>query len=279
MGHQLLIALLLFCCPSTLLSQDTTKTNSLSTTKIWLASQVLPGSGQVINKQYWKIPIFYAGMGSLGYMGYRANKEYRKIYDEYHQPYYSPEEKYRFEEKWTRYKMQRNICYIGASAFYIASVADALMVQTKDTHSPFTAMMFSALVPGMGQIYNQKPWKLPFVYGGLASIYYIIDFNQRGYKRFGDALKQWPNDEFGGTRPEKDLIVLRNGYRRNRDLAIIGISAFYLLNIIDAYVDAHFFSWDMSDDLAYNIEPLIQSNMAINPDAGITLGLRLNFNF
>ncbi|HZJ73178.1 MAG TPA: DUF5683 domain-containing protein [Perlabentimonas sp.] len=274
-----MIALLLFCCPSTLLSQDTTKTNSLSTTKIWLASQVLPGSGQVINKQYWKIPIFYAGMGSLGYMGYRANKEYRKIYDEYHQPYYSPEEKYRFEEKWTHYKMQRNICYIGASAFYIASVADALMVQTKDTHSPFTAMMFSALVPGMGQIYNQKPWKLPFVYGGLASIYYIIDFNQRGYKRFGDALKQWPNDEFGGTRPEKDLIVLRNGYRRNRDLAIIGISAFYLLNIIDAYVDAHFFSWDMSDDLAYNIEPLIQSNMAINPDAGITLGLRLNFNF
>ena len=226
------------------------------------------------------MPVFYAGMGSMAYLGYQANREYHKIYKEYHQPHYSPEEKYRFEEKWTRYKMQRNLYYIGASAFYVASVADALLVRTKDTHSPFTAMIFSALVPGMGQIYNQKPWKLPIVYGGLASIYYVIDFNQRGYKRFGNAQKQFPNDEFEGTRSEKDLIVLRNAYRRNRDLAVIGISAFYLLNIIDAYVDAQFFDWDMSDNLAYRVEPLIQSNaMALNPNTGLTLGLRFNFNF
>lgn len=214
------------------------------------------------------------------YMSYQANKEYRKIYDEFHQPFYGPEEKYRFEEDWMRYKTQRNLYIIGASAFYAASVADALIVRTKNDHSPLTAMVFSALLPGMGQIYNQKLWKLPFVYGGLASIYYVIDFNQRGYKRFGNAIKLRPNDEFAGTRSEKDLIVIRNAYRRNRDLAIIGISAFYLLNVIDAYVDAHFFSWDISDDLAYNFEPLIQRNvMALDSQGSLTLGLRFNFNF
>ncbi len=279
-GHYILIALLLFLCPSKLFSQDSGKIDTLSTAKVWLISQVLPGSGQVINKQYWKIPVFYAGMGSMAYMGYRANKEYRKIYDEFQQPFYGPEEKYRFEEDWMRYKTQRNLYIIGASAFYVASVADALIVRTKDDHSPLTAMVFSALLPGMGQVYNQKLWKLPFVYGGLASVYYVIDFNQRGYKRFGNAIKLRPNDEFAGTRSEKDLIVIRNAYRRNRDLAIIGISAFYLLNVIDAYVDAHFFSWDISDDLAYNFEPLIQRNvMALDSPGTLTLGLRFNLNF
>ena len=280
MGLHILIALLLFLCSSKIYSQDSTRVDSLSTSKVWLASQALPGSGQFINKQYWKIPVFYTGMGTMAYMGYRANKEYHKIRDQYNEPYYGPEEKYRFEEQWMRYKMHRNLYFIGASAFYVASIADALMVRTKTTHSPLTAMVFSTLLPGMGQVYNKKPWKLPFVYGGLASIYYVIDFNQRIYQRMGTAIKEWPNDEFGGKRTEQDLLVIRNGYRRNRDMAIIGISVFYLLNIIDAYVDAQFFSWDISDDLAYNFEPLIQNNvMAKNSSTSLTLGLRFNFNF
>jgi len=132
----------------------------------------------------------------------------------------------------------------------------------------------------MGQVYNQNPWKLPFVYGGIASIYYVVDFNQRGYKRFGTALLEYPNNEFGQTRSESDLIYLRNGYRRNRDLAIIGMAGFYLLNIIDAYVDAHFFDWDISDDLAFNFEPMIFNNaMAKKPSQNLTVGLRLNLNF
>lgn len=275
-----MIALLLFFHTTSGYAADPTKLDSISSAKVWLASQVVPGSGQVINRQYWKIPIFYAGMGSMVYMGLQANDKYHATLNKYNQPYYSPLEKYRFEEQWTQYRIQRNLFYAGAGAFYIASVADALIVRNKEKHSPLTASVLSALLPGMGQVYNQKPWKLPFVYGAIASIYYVIDFNQRGYKRFGTALLEYPNNEFGQIRSESDLIYLRNGYRRNRDLAIIGMAGFYLLNIVDAYVDAHFFDWDISDDLAFNFEPLIFSNpMANNTNQNLTLGLRLNFNF
>jgi len=275
-----MIALLLFFHTTSGYAADPTKLDSISSAKVWLASQVVPGSGQVINRQYWKIPIFYAGMGSMVYMGLQANDKYHATLNKYNQPYYSPLEKYRFEEQWTQYRIQRNLFYAGAGAFYIASVADALIVRNKEKHSPLTASVLSALLPGMGQVYNQKPWKLPFVYGAIASIYYVIDFNQRGYKRFGTALLEYPNNEFGQIRSESDLIYLRNGYRRNRDLAIIGMAGFYLLNIVDAYVDAHFFDWDISDDLAFNFEPLIFSNpMANTANQNLTLGLRLNFNF
>ncbi len=279
-GHHILIALLLFFYSTLSNAAEPSKLDSISNAKIWLASQIIPGSGQVINKQYWKIPVFYAGMGSMIYMGTQANQKYHATLNEYNQPFYSPEEKYRFEEKWTQQRVQRNLYYAGATAFYIASVADALIVRTKEKHSPLTATVLSALMPGMGQIYNQKPWKLPFVYGGIASIYYVIDFNQRGYNRFGTALLQYPDNEFGPSRSESDLIFLRNGYRRNRDLAIIGMAGFYLLNVIDAYVDAHFFDWDMSDDLAVNFEPIIFNNQMVNnSNPNLTLGLRFNLNF
>jgi hypothetical protein len=260
--------------------QPEVKKDSLSSTQLWLAAQFLPGSGQVINRQYWKAPVFYAGMGSMLYMGVQANKRYHATIDEYNLPYYSPEEKFRFEEKWTQQRMQRNLFYVGAGFFYAASVADALVVYNKGKHSPQTATLLSALIPGMGQIYNQKLWKVPFVYGGIASIYYVIDFNQRGYKRMGTALKLYPDNEFGPIRTQADLIYLRDAYRRNRDLAIIGMAGFYLLNIIDAYVDAHFHYWDISDDLAFNFEPIIfDGAFANNPHSSLTLGLRLNFNF
>jgi hypothetical protein len=91
---------------------------------------------------------------------------------------------------------------------------------------------------------------------------------------------QYPDNEFGPSRSESDLIFLRNGYRRNRDLAIIGMAGFYLLNVIDAYVDAHFFDWDMSDDLAVNFEPIIFNNQMVNnSNPNLTLGLRFNLNF
>jgi hypothetical protein len=279
-GHQILIALLLFFYSPLAFGITPAKLDSITPRQVWLAAQVLPGLGQVINKQYWKVPIFYAGMGSMVYLGIEANKNYHATVNEFNQPYYSPLEKYRFEEKWTRYRIQRNLYYIGATSFYIASVADALMVRTKEKHSPLTATILSTLMPGMGQVYNQKLWKVPFVWGGMATIYYVIDFNQRGYKRFGDALKTWPDNEYGSIRSQADLLFLRNGYRRNRDLSIIGFTAFYVLNIIDAYVDAHFFDWDISDNLALNFEPIILNDvLAYSTNQNLTLGLKLNINF
>ena len=279
-GHQLLIALLLFICSSSTQGATPVKLDSITTTQLWLASQLLPGSGHIIHHQYWKAPLFYAGMGSMAYLGVQANRRYHAVMDEYDQPFYSPEEKYRFEEKWTQFRMQRNLFYVGAGVFYAASVADALMANTKGEHSPQTATVLSVLLPGLGQIYNHKPWKVPFVYGGIASVYYIVDFNQRGYKRAGTAIRDYPDNEFGTIRTMDDLIYLRDAYRRNRDLAIIGMAGFYLLNVIDAYVDAHLHYWDISDDLAFNLRPVIFNNtLAFRSKSGLSLGLHFNYNF
>lgn len=275
-----MIALLLFFQSNEAFSLQPVKLDSLSAKQVWLAAHILPGSGQLINKQYWKIPVFYTGMGSMLYFGLQANENYHNTQNEFNKPIYGPEEEFRFKEKWTAYKVERNIFYAGAVAFYVASVADAMIVKTKGKHSPTTATILSTLVPGMGQVYNQKLWKVPVVFGGMAALYYVIDFNQRGYKRFGEAYKQYPNDEFGGIWGKTELLYLRDAYRRNRDLSIIGMFGIYILNIIDANVDAHFFDWDISDDLAFKVEPVINGGYSsFNPYSEPSFGLRFRYNF
>lgn len=280
-GHQILIALLLYFWSFPVSAKSPVNLDSLSTEQVWLAAQLLPGSGQAINKQYWKLPVFYSGMSSMIYMGYKANQNYKRIKNEYDPLYYGPEEEIRFKERWIPHKLQRNLYYTGAAAFYIASVADALIVKNKGTHSPATATILSTLMPGLGQIYNQKLWKVPVVYGGLGTLYYMVDFNQRGFKRFGEAYQTFPNDEFGGARGKDELKFLRDAYRRNRDLTIMALFGFYVLNIIDANVDAHFFNWDITDDLALNMEPLF-NNSIMTGRGNVTepsAGFKIKFNF
>ena len=279
-GHHLLVALLLFFQGGFCFASQTEKTDSLSPRQFWLMSQFLPGSGQIVNKQYWKVPVFYAGMGSMLYLGSQANQNYHSTIAEFKKPFYGPEEEYRFKEQWTAYRIERNIYWTSAAAFYVASVADALIVRSKHKHSPTTATVMSMLVPGMGQVYNQKLWKVPVVFGSMATLYYIVDFNQRGYKRFGNALRQYPNDEFGGRWGTRELIYLRDAYRRNRDLSIISLVGFYLLNIIDANVDAHFFDWDISDNLALKLEPMFDGGyLAKNAFSGPSAGFRFSYKF
>jgi hypothetical protein len=275
-----LIALLLFFYSSNCFSASPSKLDSLSIHQVWLASHVLPGSGQVINKQYWKVPVFYAGMGSMLYLGLQTNKSMQNLQNELNNTTISFSDASIYKERWVSYKVQRNMFYAGVAAFYVASISDALVVRSNEKHSPVTATVLSTIFPGMGQVYNGKLWKVPVVFGTMASLYYIVDFNQRFYKRFGDAYKLYPNDEFKGTRTKKELTYWRDSYRRNRDLAIIGMAGAYILNIIDANVDAHFFDYDISDNLALKLEPTLSSGLsAYSFSPQPVAGFRLNINF
>lgn len=231
--------------------------DSLTTKQVWIASHILPGSGQIVNKQYWKVPVFYAGMGSMAYLGVEANNRYNKTFNQFLEFEPGSEQSMLAKIQYTEYKAQRNFFYTGVALFYIASVADAVVVHTKEDHSPTTATVLSMLMPGLGQIYNQKLWKVPVILGGAASLAYMVDFNQRGYNRFGNAYREFPEDEFDGNRSRDELKLLRDAYRRNRDLSVISLVALYALNIIDANVDAHLFDWDISDNLALSVEPVI----------------------
>ncbi len=148
--------------------------------------------------------------------------------------------------------------------------------------NPGKAAMYAAVFPGLGQIYNKKYWKLPLVYGALGAGIYAITFNHDQYKIYLDGfytrIDDDPvNDQFVGQYDERQLIELQNIYRRWRDLSIILTGVAYGLQILDAYVDAHLFYFDVSDDLSLNWQPSILSNQYSQPNAfgvGITLSFK-----
>lgn len=140
-------------------------------------------------------------------------------------------------------------------------------------HSPRKATIYSAILPGLGQIYNRKYWKVPLVYGGFATLGYFINFNNKEYVKYrqaySDIIDGDPNTNSymnlninpGFFTPDKiaqlteRLRGAKDDWRRNRDLVVISTAVFYALNIIDASVDAHFFNFDISDDLTINWVP------------------------
>lgn len=174
-----------------------------------------------------------------------------------------------------------------------------------EIHSTRRAAIYSAVLPGMGQIYNQKYWKAPVVYAGFGVMVYFVIFNSTHYQDFKSGLVDF-TDTIPGTDSYLKLISdkldmstidpvlypntfnpssaewfeeqLKNGmnyYRRNRDLSYIGMGLWYILNIIDATVDAHLFDYDVGEDLSLHIEPRLRQS----PYSLETFGLKLTFQF
>lgn len=265
------------------LSETKTSTHfrdSLQTRHLWVMAQVLPGSGQIYNKQYLKAATYYAGMGTMLYMGINTNKTYKRYLSKYNNldPIFFDGEYYK--KRYTREKQIRNLYFAGAGAFYVASVVDALLVYNKDKHSPATATILSTILPGAGQVYNRKFWKVPVIYGGISTLTFLVDWNNRGYIRFKRAIRQYPNDEFKGQRSEEELKLFRDTYRKNRDLSFAGLIGIYVLNIIDANVDANLYDWNVNDDLSFHVEPtIINDNFASTVYSQPAFGLSCTFNF
>jgi hypothetical protein len=146
-------------------------------------------------------------------------------------------------------------------------------------HSPKKAAIMSALLPGLGQIYNKKYWKLPIVYGGAAVTGYLIYFNAGEYNRFKTAYI-FATDDDPTTTPEfpnasaAQLKIYRDEYRRNLELSIMGAALIYALNIVDAVVDAHLFDFDVSNDLTLHLTPGLQQSPYRNMiSTGVTITL------
>ena len=166
------------------------------------------------------------------------------------------------------------------SGYSTAQRSDTLLA--KRPHSPKKATILSAVLPGAGQLYNKKWWKVPIIYGGFAGLGYAFVFNQDQYDLYRDAyllrVDDDPNsiDEFDGVYSDANLIELQDYYRRNRDLSIIGGVLLYVMNIIDANVDAHLFHFDVGEDLSMNVQP---TNLGLGfrgtSIPGVSIALRL----
>ena len=147
--------------------------------------------------------------------------------------------------------------------------------QEKITKKPKRAAIYSAIIPGAGQIYTEKYWKVPIIYAGLiTSAYYINESNNLylSYKNsYLDRLEGNSIDPVYEEYSDSQLITLTNHHKRNREISTFCFIGIYLINIIDASVNAHLFNYDVSEDLSINIQPTFfsQSN---------TTGILLSFN-
>lgn len=152
-------------------------------------------------------------------------------------------------------------------------------------HSPHKATIYSLVLPGLGQAYNKKYWKIPIIYAGFGFFGYSININRDEMNKFTDAYRYVINNETYPTDNQyierypnpSDLLRGRDFYRRKVELNIIYSAVLYLLNVVDAAVDAHFFDYDVSDNLALRLEPtIIPSQSPMLPHSN---GIRLSINF
>ena len=134
----------------------------------------------------------------------------------------------------------------------------------EDYHSPRKATIYSTALPGLGQAYNKKYWKIPVIYVGIGSLSYLSIQNQAEFSRYKSAYilrADGGTDEFFGIYNETALLDFMDDYRKNRDLCFIGITVLYIIQIVDANVDANLYNFDISDDLSMRLFPYSSTNI------------------
>ena len=143
--------------------------------------------------------------------------------------------------------------------------------------TPAKAAFYSAILPGLGQAYNKKYWKIPLVYGAIGtSLFFYIDNNKK-YHSYRDAYKRRLagfNDDQYSYLDDSRLIAAQRFYQRNRDLSLFVAIGFYALNIVDANIDAHLMQFNVNDKLSFRPE-IYSDEITFQQN----LGLTLNFHF
>lgn len=166
--------------------------------------------------------------------------------------------------------------------------------QKRFTPNPNRAVWLALVIPGGGQIYNRKYWKLPLVYGGFVGCAYALNWNNQMYKDYSQAYLDIMDDD-PNTKSYEDFLPVsanisgqearyqeifrkrKDLYRRQRDLSIFCFIGVYLLSVIDAYVDAELSNFDISKDLSLRVEPTIINDS--HNKRNNSVGLNCSFNF
>ncbi len=157
--------------------------------------------------------------------------------------------------------------------------------------APSRAAFFSAVFPGMGQIYNKRYWKVPIVYGAIGAGIYFYDRNNDLYLRYREAFKRrqagFTDDEFYDRTPDDGILPAapdvsdaaledaQERFQRDRDLSLVVTIALYVLNIVDANVDAHLKQFNVDDDLSFEMQPYLDVNpITNNPNYGMAMVIK-----
>jgi len=157
--------------------------------------------------------------------------------------------------------------------------------------APAKAAFYSAIIPGLGQVYNKRYWKVPIVYAALGASIYAYDYNNTQYKRFRTAFKSrqagFTDDEFYDLAPFSDteltepefstdaLQDAQENFQRDRDLMVLVTIGLYVLNIIDANVDSHLKQFNVDDNLSVDFQPYLDYNeITAQPNYGMALTIK-----
>ncbi len=267
----------------------------MSLTKATAISLVVPGFAQIHNKDYWKLPVLYGVTGGFVGLSLWSNNKVttarRAYYGALNNGVASQVEIDNLHRTYNSKKNERLAYIAGGVATYIYFIADGIYNFQGKAKAPAKASLLGIFVPGGGQIYNKSYWKLPIYYGGLAALGYVVSYNSNGFNRYDKAYQLAIDgndntiDEFGGRYSSDQLKQQRDGFRRARDLSILYTCGFYLLGVIEAYVDASFKSYDISDELAFKVKPTIQpmnglqtgsSDFFTNSMIGVSVDFSLN---
>ena len=168
----------------------------------------------------------------------------------------------------------------------------AKTAKAKKPHSPTKATIMSACLPGLGQVYNGKWWKMPIVYAGLGGLGYLVYSNYSEYSAYLHAYEFQTGDlpegvtlnahetELANKYSSSQLQTYKESYRRDFEFYTILTVAWYGLNILDACVDGHLYNYDISDDLSLSVDPYLrpaESPIKMPQYAQVGLSFTLNF--
>jgi hypothetical protein len=227
---------------------------------LFMGSTVFVGGGQIYNRQYWKLPVVYGGIGAGVGLGIHFNNQYKATGDE----------KFRKYSTWS---------YIGAGLVWWGSLMDmTVSFKTDQRPDPGKSTLYSILLPGLGQIYNGEYWKLPIYYGAMAGGIYYYTTNKRNYQRY-----KWIYDQATSEDPEVEkppisadvALYYRDVFRRYRDYSILATALFYVIQVVDANVFAYMQDFEVDDDISLRLEPtVITPEFASAPGVGVGLTLR-----
>ena len=153
---------------------------------------------------------------------------------------------------------------------------DSLKSNDIDPLTPAKAAFYSAVLPGLGQAYNKKYWKIPIVYGAIGtSLYFYLDSNTK-YNEVRDAYKRrlagFDDDQYD-LLDDSRLIAAQKFYQRNRDISLLVTVGFYILNIVDANIDAHLMQFNVNDKLTLAPD-VYQNDLNYKTNVGLTLNYK-----
>jgi hypothetical protein len=271
--------------------------NEMRIGTMFASSMILPGTSQIYNKQYWKLPIVYGSIGALagtgGYYLHQYNKT-QKAYDNFMAQKSAFENENGFEYPFTapeinnQAKTTGTLLMLGAGLAYWGSLMDGVVNYHPDRNpQPGRSTIYSILLPGLGQIYNGELFKVPIYWGCLLGSVHFYLTNSINYERFRGIYMEATSDNNQSPISAETAKWYRDVYRRYRDYSVVAIVGFYLLQIIDANVFAYMQDFEVSDEITMNISPAViapNSAYAINAPATThggqaTVGLRLGFRF